>query len=419
MRWYLAAAFIALQCAAQDLPRPIMSAETRGRVVDESGAPVEGAVVVARWNWLRYRAALEGSGYYPSGYAIHIGEAVSDREGRYAIAGWGPRLQIDGRLEEGAPLMLAFKSGYEPSTGHEANVRLRKAGADAKANAQRIRHFQDVPLVWQYPEDQWKSYPRMVAALQHEKARLGADGEAIKGAYTLAGRTGAGRILDSQTGQPIQQAVLAIAWTLRRADGGPGSRRFVQTKRAGTDHGDISFYVSPLRLPGPSVPGWEIDPAVEPDVTIYAAGYRVNGSPRWSGAGGTIRMHRLPEGRDATLENLRAWRRDIDREIEKGERMTALDGQRALLSEFAYRCRDFTPDLQKGLCFEPQSDVGQFIERSRTITSQIVDTMEGTREIRVVAMPAPTPQAARVGVAAAGYPGQRIPVSGFSIEPAK
>jgi len=418
VRFLVFAAMLALPLAqAQELK--LRSPEIRGRVVDEAGAPVPGAVVVARWNLLFYVAKFEGSGWYPNGDALHIGEAVTDRDGRYAIAAWGPKARPDARLQENAPMFHVFKGGYEPSTGRTPNVSLRRAAAEDTAYAERVRSFQEGPLAWYFPGGNWKSMPRMVAAVQAEKIRLGANAKAMRGPNTIPGRSGEGRIVDAKSKQAARSGVIAVAWTLRRVDGAPGSRRFVHARRIGTDQPDVEFYVSPYRLPGPRLPaGWEINPDVEPELTVYVVGYRVQRVARWNEAGGTVAIERLPEGREGTLAYLRAVRADLDRELAGGDREIALEGERVLLSDFGYECAKLVPELRKGLCYEAGSEMDRYIEASRRNPVMLVEKWDGIEEIRVVARPAAAPQAH--AVAAQGYyPPQRVPVSGFSIEPVK
>jgi len=76
------------------------------------------------------------------------------------------------------------------------------------------------------------------------------------------------------------------------------------------------------------------------------------------------------------------------------------------------------PELRKGLCYEAGSEMDRYIEASRRNPVMLVEKWDGIEEIRVVARPAAAPQAH--AVAAQGYyPPQRVPVSGFSIEPVK
>ena len=419
VRFLAFAAILALPAAqAQELK--LRSPEIRGRVVDEAGAPVPGAVVVARWNLLFYVAKFEGSGWYPNGDALHIGEAVTDRDGRYAIAAWGPKARPDARLQENAPMFHVFKGGYEPSTGRTPNVSLRRAAAEDTAYAERVRSFQEGPLAWYFPGGNWKSMPRMVAAVQAEKVRLGANAKAMRGPNTIPGRSGEGHIVDAQDKQHLRTGVIAVAWTLRRLDGAAGSRRFVHARRIGTDQPEVEFYVSPYRLPGPRLPaGWEINPDVPPDLTIYAVGYRPQRVARWSEAGGIVLVERLPEGREGTLAYLRAVRADLDRELAAGDRESALDGERVLIFDFGSECAKLVPELRKGLCYEPGSEMDRYFESTRRNPVMLVEKWDGVEEIRVVALPSDGAHAIAAARPQGYYPPQRTPVTGFSIEPAK
>jgi hypothetical protein len=421
-----------LPSPAQLMPRPYASGETRGQVVDgASGQPVEGAVVVGRWEWLKYHSTLESHGYYPSGEVVHLGEATTGRDGRFALAGWGPTLRSGGKLDDKAPNLIVFKPGYEPlvknsgGTPGEGAIRLRKSTASPKDYAASIARVQqgDGPgLAWQHASDDWKAMPRMILALHREKARLGPDGAAIRGGNLLFGRAGRGELVDAQSGREVYPAVISITWTLRREDGAPGTRRLVEQKRSGVEGSNAGFYVSPWRLPQPKVPGWEIATDLAPLVRAYAPGYRKHPDVAWEERGGTLRLQKLPETRDAVLEELRTWRRDIDAELASGApREEALAGQRRLILSLEYECGKLTADVRAGLCFEPASDVGRFIADARIVRTDTMETAEGPREIRIVAAgSAPQAQAvaAPPGTRATG-PGERVPVSGFSIEPAR
>ena len=85
-----------------------ISLPLNGRIVDASGgAPIVGAVVVASWTV----KGLEG---YPV-RRLAVEEAVSDSNGRFHIAGWGPRFHFgDGRLGRSEPELRFLARGYEP-----------------------------------------------------------------------------------------------------------------------------------------------------------------------------------------------------------------------------------------------------------------------------------------------------------------
>lgn len=417
---------------AQLLPRVYASGETRGQVVDaDSGQPVEAVVVVVRWDWLHYRSALEGSGFYPDGDVVHMGEAVTDRGGRFAIPGWGPTTRAGGKMDEKAPNLIVFKSGYEPlqrALAGDATIRLKKFTGTPNEYAQSIARVQGAAhpgfdmsqggLAWQYPGENAKAMPRMILSLHREKVRLGEDGAAIRGANLLHGRAGEGELVDAATKQPVTPALVWIAWTMRRIDGSPGTRRLVQAKRSGIEGMANHFYVSPWRLPAPELPGWEIDPDATPRVRIYASGYRRSAEMPWDLKGAVIPLQKLPAGRDAVLGEMRALRADLDAELAKNSSDADLAAQRLLLEQLAYECRGITPDLRAGICYPPDSPVARYLDRTRGNPSFMMETAEGGRTIRVVAVGGTHLQAQSAAMPA-GPPGPRGRVGGFTIEPAR
>lgn len=91
---------------------PFYSAkDIRGQVVDaETGQPLEGVVVVARWifNW------TVGPG--SAGGTINTLETVTDKEGKYFIPGWGPRPRPPfAYLNHLDPELRFFKSNFYPA----------------------------------------------------------------------------------------------------------------------------------------------------------------------------------------------------------------------------------------------------------------------------------------------------------------
>jgi hypothetical protein len=85
-----------------------LSAEpVRAQVVDESGQPVPGVVVVAYWEL--HKGSFTGDAL-PCG-AAGVEESVTDQDGRFALPSWGPVLSsCDMRGYN--PLLILFKSGY-------------------------------------------------------------------------------------------------------------------------------------------------------------------------------------------------------------------------------------------------------------------------------------------------------------------
>jgi hypothetical protein len=420
-----AVALLLLACSAQAqlIPTPYASARTSGKVVDaDSGQPIEGAVVLARWEWLNYTppAFHSSGGYANAGHVVHAGESVTGRDGGYAIPAWGPAIRAGGKMEDGAPDLLAFKTGYEPlhritQPRDDGLIRLKKSAGDAKAYAQRIAEFQG-RMHWLQSED-WALEGAMVLALHREKARLGVDGDAILGAHRMPNRAGKGTIVDAATRKEGPGGVIWVEWTMRRSDGGAGTRRVVQTLRPPGYGAGSTFFVSPWRLPGPSVAGWVIDPTVKPTVRVYPYGAKRSAAVTWVEEGGTVTVEKLDQTKEALLAELQARRRDIDGQIATGNRAEALVLLGPLLDQLDHDCRRLTPDLQANLCFDPASDVGRAIVAART---QSIDRVEeGENGLKIVTRV----QAAGGGTAAAavastpGAPQAARRVGGFTIEP--
>lgn len=98
----------------------IASSGVSGVVVDaNSGEPVEGVVVVAKWDIFGPEFSTVD--------VIAIEEALTDSGGTFEINGWGPRL--NGRfwyagLAGYAPELIVFKAGYVPAfkRNHQART---------------------------------------------------------------------------------------------------------------------------------------------------------------------------------------------------------------------------------------------------------------------------------------------------------
>lgn len=85
------------------------SAESVDAVVvdNDSGQPLAGVNVVAYWEL--HGGGLTGDSL-PCG-AAGVEEAVTDKDGKFHIPGWGP-LKGDCSLRDGFPFLFLFKSGY-------------------------------------------------------------------------------------------------------------------------------------------------------------------------------------------------------------------------------------------------------------------------------------------------------------------
>lgn len=100
------------------LPATYSGAAFGGRIVDgETGQPLEGAVVVARWQLYRAHNFMDivGSTEFR---LLHVVEAITDAGGFYRIPTWGPIMRPVGWEVQGEedPLIMAFKPGYGPDS---------------------------------------------------------------------------------------------------------------------------------------------------------------------------------------------------------------------------------------------------------------------------------------------------------------
>ena len=201
-------------------PAAYSAAPIRGQVVDDlSGQPIEGAIVVAQWELVR--EVIPGFVNKSYGDALEIVEVVTGRDGEYSIPGWGPMARpLLFHLEERDPAIAFFKPGYYPR--YVANELRNSYSRDAIRTSQwdgktvRLRAFTGGPqefelqdgrfrqhvkvngtleeyasklgtlqnqLHWTRPTDDWKHFPRLVAALEREAARLAAAG--LKPSYQI------------------------------------------------------------------------------------------------------------------------------------------------------------------------------------------------------------------------------------------
>lgn len=142
-----------------------------GRIVDrQTGSPVEGVVVVASWQPEIHLP----NGWFPK-EPIAVMEGVTDREGRFRLEAWGPRVSEGTALRERAPQILLFKTGYEYQR-HEGDADLRRLALkpfdgrlDAyAAHLSGLSSALEVPAGLQHDQCGWRSLPRMLRALDRQ-----------------------------------------------------------------------------------------------------------------------------------------------------------------------------------------------------------------------------------------------------------
>lgn len=190
-------------------PAAYFAKEIHGQVVDDvSGEPLEGVIIVAKWELVREVIPFVINKSY--GETIKIIEVKSDKEGKYLIPGWGPVLRpLLLHLEDDDPEIYYFRPGYYPlSVSNEARsqysrdavrtsqwagktIRLRKfTGQPQEYVFQNGRFKVDVRtdgtlkeyalkvqgiqggLAWDKKDKSWQSMPRFIVAMKHECDRL-------------------------------------------------------------------------------------------------------------------------------------------------------------------------------------------------------------------------------------------------------
>ncbi|MGH9697559.1 MAG: hypothetical protein ACRD5Z_25670 [Bryobacteraceae bacterium] len=164
--------------------------EWSARVVDaENGAPVEGAIVVARWKLERYSGRFAGW--------LFISEAVTNHDGVFHFPAWGPTAAdadegMRTRMSPNVPSIAIYKSNYwilidgccglsgYLSRNYGSGPNTRPSWADGKVFALRpfygdLHRYRDdlaqnMPLSG--PSCIYTSIPRIYAAAIAENKRL-------------------------------------------------------------------------------------------------------------------------------------------------------------------------------------------------------------------------------------------------------
>jgi hypothetical protein len=169
------------------------------RVVDaNTGEPIEGAVVLAYWEL--HQGSLTGHALPCA--AANIEEAVTDKDGIFHLAGWGPVSATCGDMRNGNPMLYVFKPGYgygmfannQPGISIVAYVDVTHSIWDLD-HPMKLTKFQDMDLkaanaksysanfgylnghlgifITNMPDScNWKKIPNMLRALELERLRI-------------------------------------------------------------------------------------------------------------------------------------------------------------------------------------------------------------------------------------------------------
>ena len=180
IRYILIGVILLLQACAS----PIYYAQRiHGQIVDdETGKPLEGVIVVARWILLR-----KGLGESWHDQQLRIFETDTDKNGNYVIPG-SPmiRLMPFTELDSRDPEIVFFKKGYTllaVSNLFDRNSVIRKSDWNAKVlrlkpfkgSKERYAIFLGSLFTWDdYYE--WQFVPRSLLAVYEEAQRLALEG---------------------------------------------------------------------------------------------------------------------------------------------------------------------------------------------------------------------------------------------------
>ncbi len=153
-------------------------------VIDkDTGQPLEGVIIVARWKVERTAVQSKTTGQ------LMVAEAVTNVEGEFRIPAWGPRpTSIIDRVTATAPELLLFKSGYESlrvtnkvdgsnfaapiiqSQWNGKTIKLKKFIGSDQEWAKQVRIIDtSIDFAFQYQDCSWKYIPRMIVAIHREE----------------------------------------------------------------------------------------------------------------------------------------------------------------------------------------------------------------------------------------------------------
>lgn len=174
--------------------QPTFTAEAiTGKVVDEeTGEPLAGVIIVAKWT-------IEASFVGYDNELLNVLETVSDKDGNYGFPGWGPKLlpvltypfSSSDLFDKGDdPFVVYFKSGYWPAQeyngvtypGQDIAKRVPTLGG-FKANGMTIKlkkwdgkdeekYYTQVSSMADDLNGGWKKYPRMALAIDQITQQL-------------------------------------------------------------------------------------------------------------------------------------------------------------------------------------------------------------------------------------------------------
>ncbi len=178
-RYILIGVIILLQACAS----PIYYAKrTHGQIIDhETGQPLEGVIVVAKWVLLH-----KTPGKYYHDTKLRIVETLTDENGKYVVPG-SPmiRLRPFTELADRDPAISFFKKGYSPlfvQNSSDRDTVIRESEWNGRVlklkrfNGTNRKYANSIDVLFNYDKSDWCFVPKLSQALYEEVKRLNSEG---------------------------------------------------------------------------------------------------------------------------------------------------------------------------------------------------------------------------------------------------
>lgn len=190
----------------------------------------------------------------------------------------------------------------------------------------------------------------------------------------------AGRVVDADSGNPVEGAVVSLDFWVRKS-GEERQRRLIQQSLTGANG---RFYVHTWQNPVRREAGWELVPAQKPEIRIYAQGYqRLIAGDRFGikkGGGPNINqpiaLKPMLSTPAALLRELALWKQDLTSEVfgdspdyDGGTRgnlegkQERIDAQKHLTLLFGSVCETLPSDARARACYQPCSDADALVQK--------------------------------------------------------
>lgn len=223
LKFLLAGALILGPLGANADPLRYSAKAIHGQVLDrESGEPLDGVIVVAKWPLVQEETFM-GATFYRQKNADNLKfvEVMTNKDGRYVLPAWGPTMRpFFSHLDRYSPEIMYFKAGYYPE--HRLNDKRREEAMDSELASYmdgvpvQLQKFTGKPINWPAPtdgnepdgsllsyarqirflesyldwgaeNDQWKLMPHMIMAIEKEKTRVRKESPKGREQYEIRG----------------------------------------------------------------------------------------------------------------------------------------------------------------------------------------------------------------------------------------